>query len=172
METIQASQHVKALRPPWNQATVVELLDQGIQQATNYWLKSPCHSAKTELPLDLLLCSTQVGPWVSLRLSSVQVQSDSLTVHSSSKPTDHCQIRTILRGAVNLSKTAQGTFFLTLSVAQRHLFLFFLQQIRWLPKTLAALTWVNDPCLKSGSDNNRCTVCLLNTHSNITKHRD
>lgn len=90
-------------------------------------IKSPCHSAKTELPLDLLPCYTHVGPWVSLRLSLVQVQSDSLAVHFSSNPIDHCQIRAILRGAVNLSRTAQGTFFLTLSVAQRHLFL---QQIR------------------------------------------
>lgn len=78
--------------------------------------KSPCHSAKTELLLDLLSCSTQVGPWVSLRLSSVQVQSDSLAVHFSSKPTDHCQITVILRGAVNLSKAAQGTFLSTLSM--------------------------------------------------------
>lgn len=110
VETIQASQHVKALRPPWSQA-IVELVE------------SPCHSAKTELPLDLLPCYTHVGPWVSLRLSLVQVQSDSLAVHFSSNPIDHCQIRAILRGAVNLSRTAQGTFFLTLSVAQRHLFL-------------------------------------------------
>lgn len=28
--------------------------------------KSQCHSAKTELPLDLQPCSTHVGPWVSL----------------------------------------------------------------------------------------------------------
>lgn len=79
-------------------------------------LKSPCHSKKTELLLDLLSCSTEVGPWMSLRLSSVQVQSDSLAVHFSSKPTDHCQIRLILRGAVNLSKVAQGTFLSTLSM--------------------------------------------------------
>lgn len=85
-------------------------------------MKSPCRRAKTELPLDLLPCCTHVGPRVSQRLGLVQVQSDSLAVHLFLNSTDHCQIRAILRGTVNLSRTAQGTFFMTLSVAQRHLF--------------------------------------------------
>lgn len=83
----------------------------GDSAGNKFGMKTPCHSAKTELPLDLLPCYVHVGPWVSLRLSLVQVQSDSLAVHFSSKPTDHCQIRAFLRGAVNLSRTAQRTFF-------------------------------------------------------------
>lgn len=100
------TESVDATLEPCHSCTTVGA---SIWQATNS-VMSPCHSA------DLLCCSAQVGPWASLSLSPAQVQSDSLQEHFSSKPSDHCQMRAILRGTVNLRPSAQGTFLWSCSV--------------------------------------------------------
>lgn len=116
METIQARQHVTALRPAWSPATAARA-GRGIQQATNLEGSPYVVGQNVEMLRDLLPCRTGVERRLSHRLRLEQLQSDSLAARFFLNLADHYQIRVLLGGAVNLSRTKRGTFFTTLSVA-------------------------------------------------------